>query len=97
MGILGNVSLAMMDAEEGSILQERLKNMEGYVRHASDLTRQLLGFARGGKYEVKKTDIGAFIRKSTDMFARTRREVRVHTLADPGVWTAEIDRPRWSR
>ncbi len=94
MGILGNVSLAMMDAEEGSLLQERLKNMESYVRHASDLTRQLLGFARGGKYEVKKTDIGAFIRRSTDMFARTRREVRVHTLADPGVWSAEIDRPQ---
>ncbi|HPI91520.1 MAG TPA: PAS domain S-box protein [Deltaproteobacteria bacterium] len=92
MGILGNISLAVMEVDEGSVLQERLRNMEGYVKRASDLTRQLLGFAQGGKYEVKVTDLSEFIRRSSDMFARTRKEVRVHTLTDREVWPVEIDR-----
>ncbi len=91
MGIQGNISLMGMDLDERSALHERLKNIEGYIKRASDLTRQLLGFARGGKYEVKVTDLHDFIRRSTDMFARTHKEVRVHTLEDKRVWPVEVD------
>ena len=41
-----------------------LKGIEGHVESAAVLTRQLLGFARGGKYEVKTTDLNELIKNS---------------------------------
>lgn len=48
MGILGNVSLMLMDFDESHPFFDRLKSVEEYVQRGSDLTKQLLGFARGG-------------------------------------------------
>jgi len=92
MGILGNVSLIMMGMDETHVAYGRMKNVEEYVKRASDLTQQLLGFARGGKYDVRTTDLREFIGKSTDMFARTHREIRMHTLIPDELWPAEVDR-----
>ncbi len=92
MGILGNVSIMLMKMEEGHPLHERLKSMEEYVRRGSDLTKQLLGFARGGKYEVKTTDLARFVRMSAEMFGRTRKEIRIHHKADPDLWPVDVDR-----
>ena len=91
-GILGNVSLALMRMDESNPIRERLKNVEEYVQRGSDLTKQLLGFARGGKYEVKPTNLGEFILKSSEMFGRTKKEIRIHHKAQEGLWTVEVDR-----
>ncbi len=92
MGILGNVSLMMMKGEEAHPFHDRLKSVEEYVQRGSDLTKQLLGFARGGKYEVKPTNIGEFIRRSSEMFGRTKKEIRIHRKVQDDLWTAEVDR-----
>lgn len=91
-GILGNVSLVLLKMDEGSPFRERLKNIEDYVQRGSDLTKQLLGFARGGKYEVRPTDLGEFIRKSAEMFGRTKKQVRIHYNIQDSLWAAEVDR-----
>jgi two-component system, cell cycle sensor histidine kinase and response regulator CckA len=91
-GILGNVSLVLMKMDDRDPLLERLKNIEEYVQRGSDLTKQLLGFARGGKYEVKPTDLGDFIRKSADMFGRTKKEIRIECKIQQGLWAVEVDR-----
>jgi len=91
-GVLGNVSLALMNTDEHNPLYVRLKNVEEYVQRGSDLTKQLLGFARGGKYEVKPTHLGEFMLKSSEMFGRTKKEIRMHHKIHGGLWTAEVDR-----
>jgi nitrogen-specific signal transduction histidine kinase/CheY-like chemotaxis protein len=92
MGILGNVSLMMMKTDETHSFHDRLKSVEEYVQRGADLTKQLLGFARGGKYEVKPTNIGEFIRRSSEMFGRTKKEIRIHRKTQDDLWTAEVDR-----
>jgi PAS domain S-box-containing protein len=92
MGILGNVSLMKMKMDESHPFHERMKNLEDYVQRGSDLTKQLLGFARGGKYEIKPTHLGEFIRKSSEMFGRTKKEIRIHRKAQEKLWTVEVDR-----
>ncbi len=91
-GILGNVSLVLLKMDDNNPLYERLKSIEEYVQRGSDLTKQLLGFARGGKYEVKPTDLGEFIRKSSEMFGRTKKEIRIHNKAQEELWTVDVDR-----
>jgi len=92
MGILGNVSLMLMRCDESHPFFDRLKSVEEYVQRGSDLSKQLLGFARGGKYEVKPTHLGEFIRKSSEMFGRTKKEIRIHHKVAEGLWSVEVDR-----
>ena len=92
MGILGNISLILLTFDQTHPIYDRLKSMEGYVQRGSDLTKQLLGFARGGKYEVKPTDLGEFIRESSELFGRTKKEIRIHNKAQECLWTVEVDR-----
>jgi two-component system, cell cycle sensor histidine kinase and response regulator CckA len=92
MGLLGNITLMLMDLDESHPFHDRLKNMETYVQHGSDLTRQLLGFARGGKYEVKSTDLGALVPRSAEIFGRTKKEIRIHCKVDDHLWAVEVDR-----
>lgn len=92
MGIQGRTSLMKMELTPSHPHMEHLEAMEEYVRSSTSLTRQLLGFARGGKYEVKATDINELLTASATMFARTKKEIRVHinTTAQPLV--VEVDR-----
>jgi len=92
MGILGNVSILLMKMDSADPVYDRLKNIEEYVQRGSDLTKQLLGFARGGKYEVRPTDLAELTHKSSQMFGRTKKEIRVHHKAPADLWTVEVDR-----
>ncbi len=56
------------------------------------LTKQLLGFARGGKYEIKPMDLDALVRESAAMLGRTRKEIRIHIRGELQKIVVEADR-----
>jgi two-component system, cell cycle sensor histidine kinase and response regulator CckA len=92
MGIQGNASLLEMRLDATHPGREKIKNIEKYVESGTELSRQLLGFARRGKYNVKASDINDIIDKTSSMFARTRKEIRVRTQLADGAWAVEVDR-----
>ncbi len=92
MGIQGRISLMLFGMEAGSPYFEHLNRIEACVKSATDLTRQLLGFARGGKYEIKPTRMNDILDQSIDMFGRTRKEIQIHKDYEPHLWTTEVDR-----
>ena len=92
MGFQGNVSLMKMDLAAEHPHHEFLNNMESYVKRGSDLTRQILGFARGGKYQVKTTNLNALINKNADMFSRARKEITIHKKFQEDLYTVDVDR-----
>ena len=92
MGIQGRTSLMLGDTDASHPHYEHLKGIEDYVKSAADLTRQLLGFARGGKYEVKPTNLNELIQKQNVMFGRTRKDISIIGKYDENLWTAEVDR-----
>lgn len=92
MGIQGRVSLMLADVDSSHLHYEHLKGVENYVKSATDLTRQLLGFAKGGKYEVKPTDINRLVAQVAEMFGRTRKEIRIFNKFQEDLWTVEVDR-----
>ncbi|MBW1747356.1 MAG: PAS domain S-box protein [Deltaproteobacteria bacterium] len=91
MGILGNASLITFDLDSNHPHYEKLKNIEKYVQSGADLTKQLLGFAKGGKYEVKPIDINDVVGQSSEMFSRTKKEVRIHRNFQKNIWSVEAD------
>ncbi|MBU2552759.1 MAG: PAS domain S-box protein [Proteobacteria bacterium] len=91
MGIEGFASLIELDMEAGHPHHEHVKRIQQQVESASELTRQLLGFARGGKYQVRVTNLNQLALDVSEMFSRTRREINLETqFADPA-WAVEVD------
>jgi PAS domain S-box-containing protein len=91
MGIQGYTSLMLLGTNEGQKNYEKLKNIEKYVVRGSDLTKQLLGFARGGKYEVRSTNMNELIKTSSQMFGRTKKEITILSTLEPEIWRVEVD------
>jgi PAS domain S-box-containing protein len=91
MGIQGNTSLMLMDIDLQHPHYEMLRGIEQHIKSGAELTKSLLGFAQGGKYEVKSTDLNALIHKSVRMFGRTKKEIRIHTTYEENIWTTHVD------
>ena len=91
-GIQGHASLAKMNLEPVDPIYERLDQIEEQVQSGVALTSQLLGYARGGRYEVKPTDMSEIIEKTSSMFGRTKKEIAIHRKYEKGLWSVEVDR-----
>ncbi len=91
MGIQGRTSLMMMNSDFSRVHYEDLKGIEDIVKSGVDLTKQLLGFGRKGKYEAKPTDLSKLVRTSSQMFGRTKKEIKIHAKYQKDIWAAEVD------
>ncbi len=91
MGIQGYTSLMLLDTDPSHPFYEKLKAVESQVRSAADLTRQLLGYARGGRYEVKATNLNELVGKTASLFGRTKKEISIHQIFAKNLWTIEAD------
>jgi PAS domain S-box-containing protein len=91
-GIQGYASLMFLDMNITHPLYDKLKGIEDQVRSGAELTKQLLGFARGGKYEVTVTDMNEIINKTSAMFGRTKKEITIHRSYKDNIWAVEVDR-----
>jgi two-component system cell cycle sensor histidine kinase/response regulator CckA len=78
MTIQGNTSLMLMKTDPEHPHYKKLRTIEQHIQHGSDLSRQLLGFARGGQHESKVINLNAIARMSSKIFATTKKELTVH-------------------
>jgi two-component system, cell cycle sensor histidine kinase and response regulator CckA len=92
MGIQGNASLLIFNKDAVHPDYEQLKNIENYVLQGSDLTRQLLGFARGGKYEVEVLNLNEVIKRENRMFTRTKKEIVFHEQYEKDLWSVKVSK-----
>jgi CheY-like chemotaxis protein len=92
MGIQGRTSLMLLEPDPSAAYHEHLKSIEAYVQNATGLTRQLLGFARGGKYDPKPTAINRIIEEGVSLFGRTKKEIRIRRNLLADLWAVEVDR-----
>jgi signal transduction histidine kinase len=97
MGIQGRASLMLMDTGSEHPFNEHLDAIQSYVSNASQLTSQLLGFGRGGKYEVRPTDLNQLIHDNLVMFGRTKKEIRIHRVFEDTLWTVEVDQGQFNQ
>ena len=91
MGIQGRVSLIKMDKTKTCRDMKHLTGIENSVQSAVALTRQLLTFARGGKYEVRLTDLNSLISNENAMFKETRKEIIIHESFADDLWAVNVD------
>jgi PAS domain S-box-containing protein len=91
MGILGYTSLMLMKTDKSHPFYEKLKTIEKQVESGAELTKQLLGFARGGKYEVKPINVNDLIIKTSEIFGKTKKEITIHKKLQEDLHSIEAD------
>jgi two-component system, cell cycle sensor histidine kinase and response regulator CckA len=90
MAIQGRISLMLLERNQQPE-EEHLKAIEEYIESAAGLTGQLLGFARGGKYETKPININQLVRTSSAMFSRAKKEIEIHIETERLPLVVEVD------
>ena len=95
MGIQGNLSLLMLRVAEHEPKYEYLTAIERCVESGANLTRQLLGYARGGKYVVAQINLNDTIRRTIGLFGRTKKEVNIHARYQEDLWPDTVS--IWTR
>jgi len=81
----------LLDIESGHPHYEKLISVEKYVQRGADLTRQLLGFAKGVTFDVKTIDINELIKNSALMFGRTKKEIIIHEKLGHNIGPVDAD------
>ncbi len=92
MGIQGRASLLGVHIKSDDPLYEHVHGIEEYVNSATNLTKQLLGVAHGGKYEIRPVNIIEITDKNAEMFGRTHKEIRIHTKSPQEELIIEADK-----
>ncbi len=92
MGIQGYASLILFKMKKHDEHYAQLSKIEDLVQSGSNLTRQILGFARSGKVEIQPTNINDIIEKTSTMFGRTKKEIQIIKRFPEKIWTIDADR-----
>jgi PAS domain S-box-containing protein len=92
MGIQGYTSLILMDTDKNHPHYEKLKHIEKQVLNAANLTRRLLEFARGGKYQAEPIRLNDLILNCSEMFGRAKKEITFHYNLDSDLCIVEADK-----
>ena len=95
MGIQGYLSLMRLGNDSDNPQDDQygkyIQGIEDNVMSAANLTEQLLGFARKGKYTLRLTCLNDIAEKSTRMFMRTKKEITLHKRCQEDIWNVEVD------
>jgi PAS domain S-box-containing protein len=88
--ILGNISLARVEAKDKSELSSRLLEAEKAALRAGELATQLLSFSKGGSPVRKASSIRELIREASEFAFHGSRVSCGYDIADD-LWPVEVD------
>ena len=94
--ILGNISLARFLDDDREKADRNLEAAEQAAIRATDLTRQLLTFAKGGKPVKKVFQIAAVLKEAAG-FALLGCAVKCEFFIEEGLWPAQADEGQLSQ
>ena len=90
--ILGNAELALEDLSEGAPCREEVEEIRRVGRRASELTRQLLAFARKQTVAPEVLDLNQSATGLLGMLRRLLGEgIELHWAPAEGLWLIEMD------
>ena len=91
--IMGSASVLEMECTEGGPHAEDIENILVACRKGRDLTRDLLGFARKGKYVKERLSLNDIAVEAKALLTRTiPKTITVNTDLDPEIAVVEGDR-----
>ena len=95
-GILGNVTLAMLEERVMALVGDSLRDIEASAKRARDLTQQLVTFAKGGAPMRDNLPLPALLQSAAG-FALSGAKARAEYRIAPDVWPVHADRNQFGR
>ncbi|MCF6246152.1 MAG: ATP-binding protein [Desulfobacula sp.] len=92
MAIIGYASLIQKQVEPGHPNAVKAEKIRDLVGTGSESIKQLLGFARSGKYAPGLLNLNEIIRINLAMFNRTRKDLEVVSKFEQDIWSVFADR-----
>ena len=91
-GILGYTTFIKSELPQGSSMHREINSMISLVHRAAGLTRQLLGFARGGSYHIEPININHIIDEVLRLLSRTiDKAISIEPVLSPDLAAIEGD------
>jgi len=92
-GIQGYISILKhkLADDKKSHTYLKLIQIDELVQSGADLTRQLLGFSMGGKYQVKAVDVNRIITKSLTIISRTNKKIIINKNLQNDLYAIDAD------
>ena len=78
MGIQGHISLLQLEIDSKHPHYPALKKIEKSIQGGAELTSQLIGYARKGRYRSKSIAINEIIENTSQAFQKMKREIIIH-------------------
>jgi PAS domain S-box-containing protein len=91
MGIQGNALQLLRQLEPSLPGRERALKIIDLVKSGSKLTTQLLGYARGGRYDVRAVNLNGLLETVIDTVAAMRKEVTIQRRLAPDLPEIEAE------
>ncbi|MGD0845575.1 MAG: PAS domain S-box protein [Geobacteraceae bacterium] len=95
-GIVGNISMAMLQLDPSHKIVNRLELCEKATLQATELTRQLLTFARGGEPVKKLINPSSLIRETVS-FSLRGSNIKSFIYIQDDLWSMEVDKSQLSQ
>jgi len=96
MGIQGNISLLEFEIDSEKLNKkdaaDRISSVNHLIKSGSNLTKQILGFAKKAAINVTPVDLNKFIKYHNIMFGRTRKDVTIVENFENNLLAADIDK-----
>ncbi|MBX7148553.1 response regulator [bacterium] len=90
--ILGYADMLGTEFQDNPKAQKRLSIITQSAKRAATLTKQLLGFAREGKYEKRVVNINNLIEESILMLSSSiGKDITINKILSPTLWNVEGD------
>jgi len=78
MGIQGHTSLMLLEIDAKDPHYPALLKIEKAVQEGAELTSQLMGYARKGRYQSRAVAINDIIENTSQTFQKMKREITIH-------------------
>ncbi len=92
MAIQGNLSLMRMNLPANDPKQKHLERINQSTEKGGRLAREILSFAKIGKYVVMPTDLNKILKSTSRMFVRSNTNLRMHEIYDADLSPTRVDR-----
>ncbi|MBW2138964.1 MAG: PAS domain S-box protein [Deltaproteobacteria bacterium] len=92
MGIQGNVSMILLQKDNGHPEYERLKTIEGLTERASELTGLILDMAEGGSRKLGRADLNHIVEATSNTFRADQEKVTIKRELAGDLLPVEVDR-----
>ncbi len=91
MVVKGYASLMLLEIDPSHPHYEMLRTIEKKIDNGSKLTRQLLGYAKKGRYEFKTIPLNRLVEETAETFGRTRKNITIRLDLSAGLSPLEAD------